>query len=82
MEQDEAVYSSDYGRATPTTGASGPEGGGTTYGTDAGANKRDPISSSPTIGHTIAGRNLDGESTETTDLIGGGTHEDRLHRDD
>lgn len=82
MEQDTGVYSGDYGSATPTTSQSGPEGGGSTYGTDAGANKRDPISSSPTIGHTIVGRNLDGDSTETTDEIGGGIHEEREHLDD
>lgn len=76
-----------YGRAnresaTPTTEGSGPAGGGTSYGTDSGGNKRDPVSASPSMGQTIAGRNLDGEGIENADELGGGIHEERPHKDD
>lgn len=55
----------------PTIDATGPRGGGTMPGTTAGGTKRDPVESSPTIGHTIAGRSLDGQATETPGIAPG-----------
>jgi hypothetical protein len=77
---EEGVYS-DANResATPTTQESGPAGGGTSYGSNAGGNKRDPMSASPSMGQTIAGRNLDGEGIENTDELGGGQHQEGSH---
>jgi hypothetical protein len=57
--KDEGVY--DTSNAQPNTEQSDPTGIGVGSRTDAGANKRDPISASPTIGHTIAGRTIDGD---------------------
>lgn len=56
---DQGVYYT--GTGTPTTEGSRPEGGGVGSGSDAGPNKRDPVSSSHTIGHTIAGRTVTGD---------------------
>lgn len=47
----------EYG-AQPQTEQTAPDGGGVGSSSDAGGNKRDPVSSSPTIGHTIAGRTI------------------------
>lgn len=46
----------------PTVEETAPGGGGTRSGSAAGGNKRDPMSSGPTLGHTIAGRDIDTES--------------------
>lgn len=50
--------SADLSGAQPTVEGTAPEGGGAGSGSEAGGNKRDPLSSSPTIGKTIAGRNI------------------------
>ena len=61
---DSGVYDNSGTRQDqPTTSESGPAGSGADApGADAGGNKRDSISASPTIGHTIAGRDVDGEA--------------------
>ncbi|HZU13310.1 MAG TPA: hypothetical protein VFB58_10765 [Chloroflexota bacterium] len=62
---EQGVYAGpDNDHDEPTIDATGPAGGGTMPGIDAGGGKRSPVESSPTIGHTIAGRSLDGEGTE------------------
>lgn len=81
--EEDGVYSgANRESATPTTQESGPAGGGTSYGSNAGGNKRDPMSAAPSMGRTIAGRNLDGEGIENTDELGGGIHEERPHKND
>ena len=55
-EDDSGIY--DLSGAIPQTEGSHPEGGGVGSASEAGGNKRDPLSSSPTIGGTIAGRTV------------------------
>lgn len=86
MDDPESHADPDQYQSQPTIEGTGPAGGGASPGDDAGGNKRDPISSSPTIGHTIAGRTLDGEGTTQEggepdqEELGGGVHlDDRPH---
>ncbi len=60
----------------PTVEGSGPAGGGVTEGSNAGGNKRDPVESAPSIGHTIAGRTIDGEALGSEPGGPGATSED------
>jgi hypothetical protein len=55
-DDDSGIY--DLSGAQPTVEQSHPEGGGVGSASEAGGNKRDPVSSSPTIGRTIAGREI------------------------
>lgn len=66
---DEAqMTDSETNQSLPTTSESGPAGGAANApGGNAGGNKRDPISASPTIGSGVAGRDTDGNSTVTSD---------------
>ena len=55
---EEERNSADLSGAQPTVEGTAPEGGGVGSASGAGGNKRDPLSSSPTIGDTIAGRHI------------------------
>lgn len=55
-EDDTELVTTDRGQ--DQVEASGPEGGGTRSNSFAGGNKRDPVQSAPTIGRTIAGRDV------------------------
>lgn len=46
--------------AQPTVEGTRPEGGGVFSDAAEGGNKRDRVSSGPNVGHTIAGRDVDG----------------------
>jgi hypothetical protein len=80
MEEKGAYSDANRESATPTTQESGPAGNATSPGGAAGGNKRDPMSASPSMGQTIAGRNLDGEGIENSDDLGGGVHDDGTHQ--
>lgn len=60
----------------PTIEGTAPAGGGVTEGSNEGGNKRDPVESSPSIGHTIAGRTIDGDALGTEPGGPGATSED------
>ncbi len=64
MDENAIYDNSGTNQNQPTTTESG-------RGEEQGANKRDPISASPSIGRTIAGRDVHGESTVTDS----GTHD-------
>lgn len=85
MEESGVYDNSGTNQNQPTTTEPGPAGGGAGHaGANAGGNKRDAISSSPTIGHTIAGRNLDGEGIteqEADEPSGGINAGERVHLD-
>lgn len=60
---EEGVYlDSGTNGAQPTVEGTGPDGRGVGSNSSAGANKRDPMSSGPTTGNTIAGRTVDTDS--------------------
>jgi hypothetical protein len=64
MEEKGIYDNSGLNQNQPTTTESG-AGGSHAAETSQGDNKRGPINTSPSIGHTIAGRSLDGQgSTE------------------
>lgn len=64
MESDEQGVYDDPGTngQQPNTEHSQPGGEGAFSRSGAGASKRDPMSSGPTLGNTIAGRDVDTES--------------------
>jgi hypothetical protein len=74
MTDESGAYDLEYGQ--PTVEGTGPAGGGVTEGADAGGNKRDPVESAPSIGHTIAGRTIDGEAIGAEPGGPGATSED------
>lgn len=55
-DDDSGIY--DLSGAQPTVEQSHPDGGGVGSTSEGGGNKRDPVSSSPSIGRTIAGRDI------------------------
>jgi hypothetical protein len=64
----------------PTVEGSHPDGGGISSGSDAGGNKRDPLMSSPSLGRTIAGRDI--HTGAAGDLSNQGAADQILHADD
>lgn len=74
MEDASGIYDLQYGQ--PTVEGTGPAGGGVTDGANYGGDKRDPVESAPSIGHTLAGRTIDGEALGTEPGGPGSTSED------
>ena len=85
-KDDSGIY--DLSGAQPQVEGSQPDGGGVGSDSAAGGNKRDPVSSSPTVGSTIAGRtvntgapgdvsNMGHETVSST--VGGGDTDDELN---
>jgi hypothetical protein len=70
-ENDSGIY--DMSGAQPTVEGTNPEGGGAASGSYSGGNKRDPVSSSPSTGHTIAGRDINTGAPSDISNAGHGT---------
>jgi hypothetical protein len=72
-DDEDGVY--DTSANQPTTESSGPDGRGVGSASEAGANKRDPLSSSPSMGGTIAGRTINTGASGDVTNPGGSTHD-------